>query len=243
MPRRLRTPRLAFWAQAMEFRLLVATGLIQARGERLLAAGDIKGRKDLKKAEMVITSMLERRPSLADFMRELVGNRDRDGAFLVPVREEAIGTLSRMWPIEFRGSSILGPPRAVITPFFDLSAEERLQVDAAFEVIMTAILAHHYPSRISVTGPRDYNHPGDVFGVPRISARRAIDRGVGYDTIVHVKAVAAAVLNAMEHLYGGPRDFATILLVQAVARVKLTRKEIRVLWENRQVDARLAAQQ
>jgi hypothetical protein len=231
---RRRIPRLPFWAQALEFRLLVATGVIQARGERLLAEGDVKGREDLKKAALVIGSMLERKPSLADFMHELLDNRSRDGSFLVPVREEAIDTLPRMYPLEFRGSSLIGPPRAIITPFFDLSAEERLQVDAAFEVIMAAIMTHFYPSRVAVIGPRGYDHPGDVVGVSSIPSRRVLRRGISYDSIVHVRAVAARILNSMEHLYGGPRDWATILLVEAVTRVKLTRKEIRVLWENRQ---------
>jgi hypothetical protein len=243
MPRRGRVVQPPFWQVPIEYRLFVATGLIRAKAERLLAEGNAEGYVDLKKADAVIVGMIDcmllRQPTLVDFLHELLDNRNREGVFQVPVLASAVGTITQMHPIEYAPTPS-GPPRSITTPFFDLSADERLQVNAAFDIIMAAVLTHFYPARVAIDGSRDFNNPSDVVGVPRMPARRALDRGISYDTIVHVKAVAARVLNEMERIYGGPRDWATILLVEAVTKVKLTRKEIRVLWNNRRVELGIA---
>jgi hypothetical protein len=155
---------------------------------------------------------------------------NRDDEFFHPAKEIAHG----FWDTPF---VILGEPAATLEEstmvrlgvLADLSPPRLRQVNGVAHVLVSAVHAVKNPSRIEAGGPRDLNDPSDVVGVRYVASKRAAERGIRYQQMLHLKGAAAKVIGQFEAVFGRPHYVAAATLIELLTGTRLTPRELRTL--------------
>jgi len=176
-------------------------------------------------ADALATFTFRHSQRLVPLLRQLFA-RDASGTFVWP----AVGYMAdKMAATPIEGS--------LPTPLDHLGDDERWQVLAAASLILVAMTAATWSTRIEAGGPRDLSDPSDIVGVDRIrgaSVKRRSAKGtprgrVDYRRLVWAKGVLGKLLGATEQLYGRPRQLVARRLTELVTGVPLSRDEARAL--------------